>query len=254
MLSRHIIVAILMFTLAPLADASEPLIQPNQRIVFLGDSITHAGGYIEQIDAYLATKHPDRRYELINMGVPSETACGLSEPYHPFPRPNVNERLGRLLAKMKPDVVIACYGMNDGIYHPFADKRFATYKAGIDRMVEDCAKAGAKVILVTPPPFDPKANPSKLVDRDATKFGYRDIYKNYDTEVLSVYAKWIMRQAQREGVAAVVDVHTPVNAYLVAQREKNPAFKMSGDGVHVNGEGHRAIATALLEGLGFDTP
>jgi hypothetical protein len=45
--------------------------------------------------------------------------------------------------------------------------------------------------------------------------------------VISVYAKWIMQQAQRKDVAAAVDVHTPVNAYLSAQREKNPDFKMS---------------------------
>jgi lysophospholipase L1-like esterase len=252
MFTRRLIFAILAFAMPTLANANEPLIQPSQRIVFVGDSITYAGGYIEQIDAYLATKFPDRRYELINLGVPSETACGLSEPYHPFPRPDVNERLGRLLAKMKPDVVIVCYGMNDGIYHPFAEKRFAKYKAGIDKVVTDCARAGAKVILVTPPPFDPKANPSKLVERDSKEFGYRGIYRDYDKEVISIYAKWIMQQAQRKDVAATVDVHTPVNAYLAAQREKNPAFKMSGDGVHVNGDGHRAIASALLNGLGFD--
>ena len=164
----------------------------------------------------------------------------------------MNERLGRLLAKMKPAVVIICYGMNDGIYHPFDETRFATYQSGIDKVVVDCAKAGAKVILVTPPPFDPQANPKKVVERDAKEFGYRGIYKNYDAEVMSVYAKWIMQQAEREDIAATVDVHTPVNAYLSAQREKNPAFKMSGDGVHVNGDGHRAIATALLNGLGFD--
>ena len=252
MIDRRVAVVLIAAVFVPLTADAEPLIEPNQRIVILGDSITFAGGYIDQMDGYLATKFPDRRYELINMGIPSETACGLSEPYHPFPRPNVNERLGRVLAKMKPAVVIACYGMNDGIYHPFSEKRFETYKEGINKVVRDCTKAGVKVILVTPPPYDPKANPRNVVGRDAKEFGYRGIYKNYDSEVLRVYAKWIVAQADRKEVAATVDVHTPVNAYLAAQRAKNPAFKMSGDGVHVNSEGHRAIATALLKGLGFD--
>ena len=252
MLARFAPSFALLSLLSAHAIAAEPLIEPNKRVVFLGDSITYAGGYIEQIDAYLATKYPGKQYELINMGLPSETACGLSEPYHPFPRPDVHERLGRLLKKMKPDVVVACYGMNDGIYYPFSDERFAKYKAGVARLVADCAKAGAKVILVTPPPYDPLANQKSTVGRDAKKFGYRDIYKNYDSEVLAVYAKWIKEQAAREGVAAVVDIHTPINAYLAAQRKKNPRFKMSGDGVHVNADGHRAIATALLAGLGYD--
>ena len=243
----------LLFGSTAIADEppKEPLIRPNERIVFIGDSITYAGGYIGRIDAYLISKFPNRHYELINVGLPSETACGLSEPYHPFPRPDVNERLGRLLTKMKPDVVIACYGMNDGIYHPFSEDRFARYKAGIDRVVTSCAKAGARVILVTPPPFDPLARPSSLVDRDAKEFGYRGIYRNYDSEVIAVYAKWIMQQAGREDVAAVVDIHTRVSAYLAARREKDPTFKMSGDGVHVNDDGHFAIAAALLQGLGL---
>ena len=252
MLRYRIMVVLCLFAVAPFARASEPLIEPSERIVFLGDSITYAGGYVEQLDAYLATKYPDRQYELINMGIPSETACGLSEPYHPFPRPDVNERLGRVLDKMKPKVAIVCYGMNDGIYHPFDDERFAKYKAGINKVIADCAKAGTRVILVTPPPFDPKANPRGVVERDSKKFGWRDIYKNYDSEVLAVYAKWIVDQAKRKEVAATVDVHTPVNAYLAAERKKNPAFKMSGDGVHVNSDGHRAIATAMAAGLGFD--
>jgi lysophospholipase L1-like esterase len=252
MLKSRIALAILILTGGSLAIANEPIVQPEQRVVLLGDSITYAGGYIEMLDAYLATKFPGKRFELINVGLSSETACGLSEPYHPFPRPNVHERLGRLLTKMKPDVVIACYGMNDGIYHPFDEKRFEAYKAGINQLVVDCEKAGAKVILVTPPPFDPLANPKKVVKRDAKAFGYRDIYKHYDAEVMAVYAKWITEQAGRKDVAAVVDIHTPINAYMEAQRKKNPAFKMSGDGVHVNSTGHRAIASALASGLGFE--
>ena len=57
----------------------------------------------------------------INLGLPGETVTGLSEPGHPFPRPNVHERFGRVLAGGKPDLVFACYGMNDGIYYPFSD-------------------------------------------------------------------------------------------------------------------------------------
>ncbi len=234
------------------AQAARPLLQPDQRIVFIGDSITFAGGYIDQIDAYLATKFPEKRYELLNLGIPSETACGLTEPDHPFPRPDVHERLGRLLKKMKPDVVIACYGMNDGIYHPFSEERFSAYQDGINRLAADCTKAGAKVILVTPPPFDAGVIPHRVVEKDADEFGYKYIYKNYDAEVLKQYAAWIIKQDSRDDVTAVIDIHTPMNACLMAQRKNDPAFKMSGDGVHPNAAGHRAIASALMSGFGFD--
>src|SRR5688572_2414583 len=64
-----------------------------QRVVFLGDSITHAGGYVSALEAYFLTRHPQRRVEFINLGLPSETVSGLSEPGHAagkFPRPDLH--------------------------------------------------------------------------------------------------------------------------------------------------------------------
>lgn len=235
---------------------AEPLIKPGERIVFLGDSITYAGGYVAAIEAYLAVNEPGKRYDIVNLGLPSETACGLSEPYHPWPRPNVHERLGRALAKLKPAVVIACYGMNDGVYHPFSADRFATYRRGINKLVVDCSAAGAKVILVTPPPYDPLANPKSTRDNPdgstglGNRFGYRSIYKDYDKDVIARYAAWIVERGKKDDVVAAVDIHTPINAYTAKVRATNPGFKMSGDGVHVNKDGHRQIAAALLAGLG----
>src|SRR6476660_7203779 len=104
----------------PAAGASE---LPNPgRIVFLGDSITHSGEYVTCLEAYLLTHFPERPYEIIDVGLPSETVSGLSEPGHAggaFPRPNLHERLDRVLQKLNPNLVIACYGMNDGIYYPY---------------------------------------------------------------------------------------------------------------------------------------
>ncbi|TXT28529.1 MAG: G-D-S-L family lipolytic protein, partial [Planctomycetota bacterium] len=92
-----------------------------KRVVFLGDSITYSGQYIAYLETFLATRFPNRTTEFINLGLPSETCSGLSEDGHAggkFPRPDVHERLQRVLDKLKPDLVVACYGMNCGIYLP----------------------------------------------------------------------------------------------------------------------------------------
>src|SRR5437762_1852943 len=130
---RHCLVGLLcLIALAPAANAEEKfLLKPGSRVLFVGDSITHSGGYIQYVDAYLLTRFPQAKYELINVGLGSETVTGLSEPDHPWPRPDIHERFERALDKAKPDVVIACYGMNDGIYYPFAEERFQKYQAGI---------------------------------------------------------------------------------------------------------------------------
>src|SRR5688572_20869434 len=122
------------------ALAKEPpfALSRARRILFLGDSITAAGMYVQYFEAYLLTRFPEKRYEVFSLGLPSETVTGLSEPDHPWPRPNVHERLGRALETIKPDTVVACYGMNDGIYYPFSPKRFEQYQAGIRSLIEKC--------------------------------------------------------------------------------------------------------------------
>ena len=104
----------LFFSSAVVAEEAFPL--KAKRILFLGDSITNSGQYVGYIETQLRLQGLNPMPEFINLGLPSETCSGLSEPDHPFPRPDVHERLDRALAKIKPDVVFACYGMNDGIY------------------------------------------------------------------------------------------------------------------------------------------
>src|SRR5262245_14044303 len=128
------------------------------RVVFLGDSITYAGRYIEYLEAFLRLDDPALRTEFLDLGLPSETVSGLSEPGHAggqFPRPDLHERLDRVLAMTRPDLIVACYGMNDGIYYPFDEQRFAKYKDGILSWRERAARSGARVLHLTPPVFDP---------------------------------------------------------------------------------------------------
>lgn len=232
------------------ADTSLPPLKGQ--VLFLGDSITHDGRYITFIEAYLrenaGTGEP--LPALINLGLPSETLSGQSEPDHPFPRPDVHERLDRALEKVQPDLVVACYGMNDGIYHPFSEARFAAYQDGVKRMIEKVKAAGAELVLMSPPPFDPQPlrEAGKLLpESDDANYSWKTIYEDYDDKVIARYAKWIMDQAGRDGVAGVIDLHTPVNDYVATQRAKDPTFAMSKDGVHVDETGHRIFARVMLD-------
>ena len=68
------------------------------------------------IDAYLMAKKPDLKITNMPCGLSSETACGLSEPLHPWPRPNVHERLDRAIEKLDFNVAIVCYGHHSRSY------------------------------------------------------------------------------------------------------------------------------------------
>jgi lysophospholipase L1-like esterase len=220
----------------------------GRRVVFLGDSITYAGEWVEFVEAYLRLQDPTASFDFINLGLPSETVSGLSEPGHAggaFPRPDLHERLDRALAKLKPDVIVACYGMNDGIYYPFGEERFAAYQSGMRRLREKAAAAGATVIHVTPPTFDPV--PIKANTLPAGRDEYRQPYEGYN-DVLDRYAAWLV--SQRAQGWQVIDIHRPMNEYLAARRADDARFRLAGDGVHANTQGHWLMAREFLRWLG----
>ena len=232
------------------ADDAFPL--KAKRILFLGDSNTHAGEFVNLIEMQLRLQSVNPIPELVNIGLASETCSGLSEPDHPFPRPDVHERLDRALAAVKPDVVVACYGMNDGIYYPFSEERFKRYRDGITLLIEKVHASGAKLVLLTPPPFDavPLKGTDKLLPEGKEKYAYFAVYENYD-QVIRKYGAWLLDQKDR--VEMVIDVHTPITAFVELQRKKDPGFTVAPDGVHCNSAGHRMIAEAILKAWGIDS-
>ncbi|MEZ5302273.1 MAG: SGNH/GDSL hydrolase family protein [Verrucomicrobiales bacterium] len=232
------------------APAAEPAFAPDDRVLILGDSITQDGRWAALVEAYWWWKYPGSKAQFICAGLGSETACGLTERDHPFPRPNVHERLGRALAAAKPTAVVACYGMNDGIYHPFGDDRFAQYKGGIEKLVADCRAAGVKsVTLLTPPPFDAKSVRGRLGGEGEADYGYKVPFKDYDDSVLEKYGEWILTLPAAGGCDRAIDIHTPMEAAINARRAEDPDYK-SGDGVHPNEEGQFKMGESVLLGLG----
>src|SRR5579872_972923 len=227
--------------------AQGTLLDGARRVVFLGDSITYSGQYVDDVEAAFRASSNENECEFLNLGLPSETVSGLSEPGHAggsFPRPDLRERLDRILGKTRPDVVIACYGINDGIYYPFAEDRFQKFQEGILHLRECAAKAGVRIIHVTPPTFD--ALPIKGGTLPAGLREYRQPYEGYN-EVMDRYSAWLV--SQRTNGWTVVDAHTAMNNFLAERRRDSPDFTLARDGVHVNDLGHWLIAQELLRGL-----
>ncbi len=219
----------------------------GKKILILGDSITQDGTYVSYIEYFLESMFPKKNFNIISIGLSSETASGLTEPGSPFPRPCIFSRLERALKLIKPDIVTACYGMNDGIYYPQDRKRFQAYKNGILRLVKEIRSAGAKVILFTPPVFDTLAETHKIQRDNSSGYGFSRPYYKYD-DVLADYSKWIM-SLHIKGVTAI-DFHSPMKKYLQARRRTDPEFKINKDGVHPTHLGHLLMAEIFLKRAG----
>ena len=217
-----------------------------RRVLFLGDSITYSGYYVDRFETFLFTQHPERRIEVINCGLSSETVSGLSEDGHAsgkFPRPDLHERLTRVLDQVKPDLVFACYGMNCGIYLPLDETRFAKYRDGILLLRKKVADAKAQIIHLTPPTFhhlDARPTPGPDGKAPASLLGGYNL-------VLDQYSAWLLEQRSKGW--RVIDVHGPMNAFIEEQRKTNPDFVFAKDGVHANDAGHALIAEQIIAAL-----
>ncbi len=234
----HPIRLLCLVCLVPLSvwsNGPKPFPKNVHRILFLGNSITYGGHYITDIETYLTLKYPKKSFEFINVGLPSETVSGLSEENHAggrFPRPDLHERLARVLAQTQPDFVFACYGMNDGIYLPLEEGRFQKFKYGITWLHDEITQLGVPIVHLTPPVYDESRGKDK---------GY--------AAVLDHYADWLLQQRKIQKWE-VVDIHSEMQNYLTQRRKTNPEFSFAKDGVHPDALGHWLMAKPVLAYLG----
>jgi len=204
------------------------------RIVFLGDSITQGGDYVTDVECWLLAH--GIQVEVLNLGLGSETASDLTPEEnaghlkaHGFGRPFVSERLARALAATKPDLLFACYGMNDGGSLPPDESGTKRFADAVTHLRETALKSGVKrVVICSPPVEDAKGN----------------ALKNFHDENLTRYTTWLL--TKRADGWDVVDIHTPMRQALDAGRAKDPAFQFAKDGVHPGREGHWLMAREIL--------
>lgn len=223
----------LLFTCGALAQDIDTL--AGRRVAVLGDSITQGGAYISFMEYYLNRLHPQKKFDIYALGLASETLSGLSEEGHAggaFPRPCLFERLSRLLEKVNPEVVFACYGINDGIYKPLDPERFTAFKKGVEKLIDQCKAAGVKdIFIVTPPIYDSSVRPGEF---------------NYDS-VMKEYAAWEM--TLRHPNVYVIDLHTAMRKARDARAEV-----FSKDKIHPGSDGHLLMAKTILAGAGVKVP
>ena len=128
--------------------------------------------------------------------------------------------------------MFACYGINDGIYQPLDNERFAAFQKGVEQLLGQCKKAGVgQVFLVTPPIYD-----------FAPKKGELD----YDA-VMAEYAKWELT-LKAPGLR-VIDLHSAMR-----QARDGRKTPFSGDKVHPGDEGQLLIAKTILAALDVKVP
>jgi lysophospholipase L1-like esterase len=227
----------------------------GKRVMWLGDSITDIGVYVSLVEYFLDKDFPSDNFDIVSIGLSGEIVAKLDAQDQPQKHRCVLDRLGPALDKVKPEVVIACYGMNDGLYSPGNPRRLATFMAGVHELIDRSHRAGVKqVILITPPIFDPApVKPEKRVEagKSDTDYGFNRFFVGYDAVLAEESESELVLPPT---VAQVIDVHTPMAAELKSLRAADPKTVFSDDGVHPNAIGNYYMAATILRALGAEVP
>jgi lysophospholipase L1-like esterase len=206
------------------------LLEPNQKIVFIGDSITDAGrrdiaapygnGYVSMVRNMLIARYPHLNLTFVNRGVSGNTVREIAARYE---RDVVSER---------PHWLSLMVGIND-VYRQFhGDPATAVfpveYQATLRLLVHRVQDAfGTKVILLSPYMIEP--------DREQPM-----------RRQMEVYAA-LMAQVAAEFKTLYVDLQ---EAFAQVLRVSVPQL-WSDDKFHPFGVGHALIAREWLRAVQF---
>jgi lysophospholipase L1-like esterase len=229
-----LLLSVVMAAFTAHAAAPPAVLKDVSRIVVLGDSITQAGDYVTDLECWFAAQKIP--VEVISLGLGSETVSDLTSEEnhdhlkrHGFARPFISERMGRVVENTKPDLLIACYGMNDGSSLPPDESGTKRFGDACTALRDAVMKGGARRVVFCSPPVQDSRKPGVIGGHD---------------ENLGRYTQWLL--GKRTEGWDVVDIHTPMRAALEAGRAKDPAFLLAPDGVHPGREGHWIMAREIL--------
>lgn len=229
--------------------AGDYLIRDNDRVVFLGDSITEQRLYTTYIEAYTLTRYPQWKLTFRNVGWggdtswlrqrahPDEKALFAAEPASQQTMVNdaVQRGLNRDVLPLRPTVVTIKFGMNDHSYQPFREDIFRAYVRSQEKLGEVLGAAGARVAYLTPQPIE-----DKRPDPD----------KDVRNQSLRKFSDGLKEVAAKRN-ALFVDQFDPYMNLMLRERSASPtAFIGGGDAVHPGPAGQTLMAWAVLKGLG----
>ena len=235
----------LLGTLVLASAAVTAAIQPvapfkdGERVVFLGDSITHGGRYVGNLQLFWDARHPGSNVILMCAGVSGDTAGGGFS------------RLSWDVLSRKPDRVFVLFGMNDVARgaewsHTQAgageragrEKLVDKYVENMTKIVKALKEKGVAVVLMTPTPYDeystwqtwqPKAPSAPYVNSIG----------------LATLADEARRLAREEDLG-LVELFWPMTEIITRKIQK----PLMPDRVHPSPDGHLVMAALILEAMG----
>ena len=203
---------------------AEIVVKEGEKIGFMGDSITAAGA------------RPGGYVTLVMSGLEANGVKATSAPAG-ISGHKSNQMLARLekdVLKKEPNWMTLSCGVND-VWHGAKGVLLPEYKVNITKIVDQCQKAGVKVMILT----------STMIGEDEP---------NERNQNLAPYNEFL-RELAKEKKCLLADLNADMQAAVKKAgggKDKKSRI-MTSDGVHMNPAGNKMMATGVLKAFGLDT-
>jgi lysophospholipase L1-like esterase len=195
-------------------------VKKGEQIAFMGDSITQAGarpnGYVRLVISGL--KAAGVETTAITAGISGHKS---------------NQMLARLekdVLSNKPDWMTLSCGVND-VWHGKRGVNLEDYKVNITKIVELCAAAKVKVVILT----------STMIGEDEP---------NKNNQTLATYNEFL-RTLAKEKKLPLADLNADMQAAIEGSKDKKKGRLLTRDGVHMNADGNKMMAIGVLKAFGI---
>ncbi|WP_295664673.1 SGNH/GDSL hydrolase family protein [uncultured Mucilaginibacter sp.] len=216
------------------------LFKINERVCFIGNSITMNGQFYHDIHLYYATRFPDQKISIFNCGISGDVASGI-----------INRMDSDILIH-QPDWCVLMIGMNDvnrGLYGKQKDsipgikqqreQAIVNYKKNVEHIIKTLIGRKVRVILQKPSVYDQTSTmPAENF------YGVNDALHQCGFFLEDMAEKYKL---------SIVDYWPILNRINLQLQQKDSAATIIGkDRVHPGPVGHQVMAYEFIKGTHAD--
>ncbi len=217
------------------AQTAIPRFEKGERVVFVGNSITHGGHYHSFIWLYYMTRFPDQPITIMNAGIGGESAW------------DIKDRLDYDVFDRKPTYVTLTFGMNDTGYDVYmkdnakelSEERIAksleSYREIEERLL---AKNKITKVLIGGSPYD-----------ETSRFNHFILHGKNDAILKIIDAQ---RASAKKNDWGFVDFNQSMRELSLKEQEKDSTFTFCRiDRIHPDNDGQMVMAYLFLKAQGL---
>ncbi|PPL04514.1 SGNH/GDSL hydrolase family protein [Parapedobacter indicus] len=208
----------------------------NDRVVFLGNSITDGGHYHSYIGLYYMTRFPAMNLSVLNAGIGGDRVIEMVK------------RLDGDVFSKQPTVLITTFGMNDSGYFEyngsepdkFADEKVKeSYDAYQEMEKRYKQLPDTRIVLMGSSPYDEEA-----IIKDNTPF------KGKNKAMLRIVD--FQKASAQANNWEFFDLNQPMTQLNQRIQQQDSTFTLCGaDRIHPDNDGHMVMAYLFLKAQGF---